>query len=123
MPRSCAEIEYRTTTLVTSELISLKQLLKEFKFEENSQRQHYTLHLILPFKRKPNTWGRLSFDERWQELNKRLLRIDVWISQLPWSEAALIALMLAVPLILYMYELEPKLPTHEIFQKKQKLAQ
>lgn len=31
--------------------------------------------------------------------------------------------MLAAPLILYMYELEPKPPTHEILQKKHKLAQ
>lgn len=30
--------------------------------------------------------------------------------------------MLAVPLILYMYELEPKPPTHEILEKKHKLA-
>lgn len=33
----------------------------------------------------------------------------------PFSEAALIALIFAVPLILYIYEFEPKPPTQEIY--------
>lgn len=36
----------------------------------------------------------------------------------PSSAAALIALTFAVPLILYMYELEPKPPTQEIWKRK-----
>ena len=42
--------------------------------------------------------------------------------KLPCSKAALIASMLAVPLILYMYGLEPKPPIQEILGKQHKLA-
>lgn len=41
---------------------------------------------------------------------------------IPFSKAALIALMFAAPLILYMYELDPKPPTQEIWNIKFKSA-